>query len=172
MKRSYQSMPVFEEWKVIEGFPNYEVSNLGRVCSYKFKNNPKILSPTLHRNYLQVYLTTDERSYTKSIHRLVLIAFKTNPDPNYYNLCDHINRVSTDNRASNLRWSNTILNNLNRSSVRGYSFCKSKRKYRVRLREFGKDKLIGYFSTSYLARLAYLEAKRIYLKLIDSHHHK
>jgi len=61
MKRSYQSMPVYEEWKVIEGFPDYLVSNLGRVCSNKFKISPRqkntkvIINITL-RNSVAKYL--------------------------------------------------------------------------------------------------------------------
>ena len=173
MKRSYQSMTVVEEFRVIEGFPDYQVSNLGRVSSYKSQNKPILLKQTFDNNYLMVTLSFgDSKRTNKRVHRLVLIAFHINPDPKYYDLCDHINRNTLDNRASNLRWSYSVLNQLNKTGVRGYSFCKTKRKYRARLRKFGKDVELGYFSTSYLARLAYLEAKRIHLKLIDHYHHK
>jgi len=172
MKRSYQLMSVEEEWKWIEGFLDYQVSNQGRVCSYKNILKPRILKLKRNRHYFEIQLVTESGTcYTKLVHRLVLIAFKPNPDPSYYNMCDHINRVTTDNRANNLRWSNAQLNQLNRSSVRGYYFCKNKRKYRVRLCKNGKDEDIGYFKTSYLARQAYLDSKQKYLKEIDSHHH-
>lgn len=53
-----------------------------------------------------------------AVHRLVLNVF----DPAGYhkvwlNVADHINRDRADNRAANLRWSNSTLNSLNKSKV-------------------------------------------------------
>ena len=56
-----------------------------------------------------------------AVHRMVLNMF----DPRGYHhvwmaVCDHVNRVTTDNRACNLRWSNSVLNGLNSSKAGGY----------------------------------------------------
>ena len=56
-----------------------------------------------------------------AVHRLVLNMF----DPRGYHhvwmeRVDHVNRVTTDNRACNLRWSNPVLNGLNSSKAGRY----------------------------------------------------
>ena len=71
-----------EEWRLVEGYEYYEVSNLGRVRSWinnkqKRRNTPKILS--LHRltkGYLGVSLSSAPNvSRTIKVHRLVAKAF-------------------------------------------------------------------------------------------------
>lgn len=103
-----------EEWRSIKGFEGYyEVSNLGRVrsCRRQVKNcycywtiEPKIMKPCIstHTGYFYVGLSKSNRKYTKTIHRLVAIAFI----PNHENkpCVDHINTIRTDNRVENLRW--------------------------------------------------------------------
>lgn len=94
-----------EIWKEIPGFPGYEVSNLGRVKSYKQYRAGKIL--TLHparKGYLQVRMQDiDGAQITKYIHRLVMIAF--NPIEGAENLTvDHIDNNPTNNCLDNLRW--------------------------------------------------------------------
>ncbi len=48
------------------------------------------------------------------IHRLVAAAWIWNPAPQLFNIVDHINGDSQDNRAANLRWVSKKLNNLNK----------------------------------------------------------
>ncbi len=90
-----------EIWKDIPGFLDYQVSNLGRVKSFKGKKE-RILTPsyTIY-GYLQVGLTQCGRQNLKYVHRLVLWAFEGHPKGRQ---CDHINRVRDDNRLENLRW--------------------------------------------------------------------
>jgi len=75
---------------------------------------------------------------TQSIHRLVAEAFIPNPD----NLpqIDHISRIKTDNRVSNLRWvsaQDNCLNRTPRQGVSGERFITITRvaTYRVKLRD-------------------------------------
>ena len=97
-----------EEWKPIEGFPRYQVSNMGRVKSFTNPNKPKILRPhQLKSGYLMVHLAKgDEWGSNETecvrIHKLVADAFIPNP----LNRCHirHINQDRTDNRVENLRW--------------------------------------------------------------------
>ena len=88
-----------EYWKDIEGFPNYQVSNLGYVAS---KKTGKILKPYLTRGYLRVSLYNDSGRKCKLVHRLVAEAFILNPD----NRSDvnHINGCKADANACNLEW--------------------------------------------------------------------
>jgi hypothetical protein len=90
-----------EIWKDIPGFLDYQVSNLGRVKSFKSKKE-KILRPFYtNEGYLQVGLIQCGRKNLKYVHRLVLWAFEGHPKGRQ---CDHINRVRDDNRLDNLRW--------------------------------------------------------------------
>lgn len=98
-----------EEWRPIEGFPNYQVSNLGRV-----KSDDRILKQSLSKNggYASVCLYNGKRCVMK-VHRLVAVAFLENP----HNLetVDHIDRNRTNNLVSNLRWANRSTQALNRN---------------------------------------------------------
>ena len=97
-----------EEWREIEGFPRYQVSNYGRVKSFTNPNKPKILRPhKLKSGYLMVHLATGSewgscQTECVRIHKLVADAFIPNPE----NKCHvrHINQDRTDNRVENLRW--------------------------------------------------------------------
>ena len=88
-----------ECWEDIEGYPNYAVSNLGRV---KSKKTGKLLKSYQTRGYLRVSLYNDAGRKCKLVHRLVAEAFIPNPD----NKSDvnHINGCKTDANACNLEW--------------------------------------------------------------------
>jgi len=90
-----------EEWKVIEGFERYMVSNMGRIQSLIGK--PKILKlfPT-NGGYLMVKLSKNKKAYNKRVHRLVAIAFLQTDDTTKD--VHHINENILDNKASNLKW--------------------------------------------------------------------
>jgi len=92
-----------EEWRDIEGFPGYTVSNLGRVCSVK-RGRPIIMK--VHKNkygYLQLDLSDENKTaHSKTTHRLVISAFIPNtyakPEINHKDGC------KTNNNVSNLEW--------------------------------------------------------------------
>ena len=96
-----------EIWKPI-GYEGYEVSNLGRVKSYKYdKINGKIMKPYKNtKGYLQIDLQLDGRKRENrvhlAVHRLVAMAFIPNPD----NLpqVNHKDEDKTNNCVDNLEW--------------------------------------------------------------------
>lgn len=64
-----------EIWKVIEEYPDYQVSNIGRIKSFK-KNNENILN--LNKNdkgYFRINLWKNKKYKTKKIHILVYETF-------------------------------------------------------------------------------------------------
>jgi hypothetical protein len=100
-----------EEWKPIKDFPEYEVSNLGRILSVKKK---QVIRQDLNPDgYPTVSLYHLGVRKTKSVHRLVGLSFLPNPD-NLTEL-DHINQEKDDNRAENLRWVTRSANCINRT---------------------------------------------------------
>ena len=61
-----------EYWTDIAGYPNYSVSNLGRV---KSKKTGKLLKSYQTKEYLRVNLYNDAGRKCKLVHRLVSEAF-------------------------------------------------------------------------------------------------
>jgi hypothetical protein len=92
-----------EEWRQVSDFPDYEVSNLGRVKSHK-RRAPIILKNNYYSNgYVFVLLFNGEKRKSCSVHRLVLENFC--PCDNMEQLqVNHINCIRDDNRLENLEW--------------------------------------------------------------------
>lgn len=112
-----------EEWRQVEGFPRYEVSNLGRVRSNtSSKNQGRILKQgTARGGYKCVTLMSGDswgsggQRITKRVHRLVAEAFI--PNPNNYDQIDHKNTLTDDNRTDNIQWCDAKMNANNPISV-------------------------------------------------------
>lgn len=101
-----------EEWKIIEGFERYQISNLGRVKSYAQSNLGKLLTlSTDHKGYKVVSLYNDS-GYRKTVkvHRLVAMAFLFNP--NDYPEVNHKDEDKTNNCVDNLEWCTSEYNNI------------------------------------------------------------
>ena len=101
-----------EEWRVIEDFPDYQVSNLGRVKSFNRRKKEKILLYRPCQDYQRVALQKDGKQFSRFVHRLVAIAFIPNPENKPE--VDHIDRDRKNNLVTNLRWATHQENSLNR----------------------------------------------------------
>jgi hypothetical protein len=107
---------IAEEWRSVNGHPGYEVSNLGKVRSWrkggwwrlndqmtKLRELPRTLRTHPHRTgYRRVTLPTGTGYRHHFVHELVLEAF-IGPRPPGGVAC-HGNGIKTDNRPENLRW--------------------------------------------------------------------
>lgn len=115
-----ESEPVLELWKQIPSFPDYDVSNTGRIRSRRPLNNtndippvPRILTNQLCENgYVGVRLCVSGKKHWKLVHRLILEAF-VGPCPKGMESL-HGNGVRSDNRLDNLKWGSKRSNMLDR----------------------------------------------------------
>jgi hypothetical protein len=165
----FEDLHVDEEWRDIPSFPGYQASNMGRIK--KLKSN-KCTSGTKNRNgYMTSGIEIDNVRITKTVHKLVLYAFKGIPCDKKE--CDHINRNRADNRIENLRWvtrSENLYNTKNWGKYKkGVKLQKRKNikkdgsivystSYQARISVNGKQMNIGGFKTEEEAHQAYLRA--------------
>ena len=91
-----------EEWRQIVGFDGYEVSNLGRVRSYKHNKVRHLIPDEVKGRYLRVTLSRDGKIARFFVHLLVMAAFIGPRPVGMY--AAHGNGDAQDNRAENLRW--------------------------------------------------------------------
>lgn len=84
-----------ERWKVVSGYPKYEVSDLGRV-----RRGGKTLKTSPGKQGYPL-VSFDGRGNWK-VHRVVLETFVGPCPPGKE--CLHRNGIKTDNRLKNLRW--------------------------------------------------------------------
>lgn len=101
-----------EQWKVVKGYPMYEVSNLGRVKSNVNPSKPKLLRQSTNKNGYKCVALVPTRGCGKAdtitVHRIVATTWIENP--NDYPYIDHINTDKLDNSVSNLRWCTAFMN--------------------------------------------------------------
>lgn len=91
-----------EVWKDIDGYEGYQVSNLGRVRSFK-NGKVRILKPSSDKcGYLIVNLCKNSSSKSCRVHRLVAQAFI--PNPNNLPQVNHKDENPSNNIVSNLEW--------------------------------------------------------------------
>ena len=122
-----------EEWRIIEGFDNYMVSNYGQVKSIKDRGvvRDKILS-CAHRpdGYISVVLYKNGKKHIKTVHRLVAQAFIENT--NNYEMVNHKDENRSNNHVENLEWCTRSYNQIysmklhpERKKVFGDNFVKN-----------------------------------------------
>ena len=113
-------MVQMEEWRKIDGYPNYSVSNLGNVRNDK---TGKALKRVLqNRGYYQIGLYTKgtgAQPAMMKVSRVVAQAFI--PNPLDHPIVDHIDRDKANDSVSNLRWCTSQQNNRNRTKSTGTS---------------------------------------------------
>lgn len=97
-----------EEWKRIERFPMYEISNLGRLRSYHRGWNGRICSINFATTYPSYLFSKDGKKTSIRIHTLVACTF-LGPRPEGMYVC-HKDGDRTNNRLDNLYYGTPIDN--------------------------------------------------------------
>ena len=150
-----------EEFKSIDDYDNYLVSNYGNVKNSKTN---RILKPGNHKQgYKLVVLSKNGKYKSFRVHRLVGLAFLENPDNKQ--MIDHIDENKANNNVNNLRWATPKDNQYNQdkyknntTGFKGVSFHKPLNKYQAKIRVNGNLKHLGLFKSAEEASKAY-EAK-------------
>ena len=117
-----------EQFRLIDGYDNYEISSHGRV-----RNNrtSRILKTRTDKDgYKIIDLTKDKQRKTNKIHRLIAFAFLEKTDEQTE--VDHIDHSRSNNMVNNLRWvsrsencRNKTRQHNNQSGTSGVHFQKS-----------------------------------------------
>lgn len=156
-----------EVWKTIDGYEDYQVSNLGRVKSLIKHNgiNERILKAGVNsRGYLSVVLQKNSKSKSFRVHVLVAMMFHSHkPDGTHKVVVDHIDNNKLNNRADNLQ---LITNRENASKDRkggtskyvGVQFDKERKKWKSYIYFINRHIFIGRFETEIEASNAYNKA--------------
>lgn len=93
-------MEKIEIWKTIIDYPDYQVSNLGRIKSFKYGREKILKNRIDNKGYYRVELWGEEKGKTFKVHRLVYFTFNPNADESLE--INHINEDKGDNRIENL----------------------------------------------------------------------
>ena len=101
-----------EEWRSINCYINYQVSNVGRVRNSR---TGRILKPALSKTgYLTVRISKNSKAKTHNIHQLVAREFLRNPFD--LKCIDHIDGNRSNNNLDNLRLCSHSQNGGNRKN--------------------------------------------------------
>jgi hypothetical protein len=155
-----------EEFRDIPNYKGlYQVSNLGRVKSFKGKTD-KMLKPRIDTvGYLGVNISKDVKSKNRNVHQLVAEAFLGHVPCGYKIVVDHIDENPLNNRLDNLQLLSHRANTSKgfkakvcSSEYTGVCWDKSSKKWLSRILINGKRKNLGYFTCELEASEAYQKA--------------
>jgi len=152
-------MEKIEIWKTIKDYPDYEISNFGRIKTLKF-SGCKMLNYRIGTDgYFKVDFFNQKRK-TFKVHQLVCMAFKNHIPCGHKLVINHIDFNKLNNSEDNLE----IITNRENSNKRhlcssseytGVSWNKRLNKWSAQITLDKKQKHLGYFEIEYDAHVAY-----------------
>jgi len=151
-----------EIWKKYN--EKFDVSDQGGVrFSLSGRPVPKLKTRT---GYL--FIRYDKKPSWKGmlfVHKMILTTFRP-IHAKCMNFCDHINRKRDDNRLVNLRWSNVVLNGMNKKNVRGW--LKRKTVYCPSCKVLDRHHRLDICDTPEEARKVYLNFQTRMFEVIEA----
>ncbi len=116
-------------WKIINGYPDYAISDTGQVKSLRYD---RILKASVNGSwYAHVNISRNKKKKTYAIHRLVIEHFGP-AKPNEYSIVDHKNKNKLNNHIDNLEWVS-----IRENTLRGYGNQEKK----IKVKELRKQGL-------------------------------
>ncbi|CAL5975620.1 HNH_endonuclease [Hexamita inflata] len=149
---------LIEEYRDIDGYPNYEVSNFGQVRN---KTTGRILKPIQRADGYQVINLCQNKIIKQYlIHQLVSKSFIENPDN--YSEIDHCDGVRSNNNVWNLRWVSHRENLKNRNGHRDeFVFVKELPEDAIEVWYYSHYFFEGYFWSDSMNKLYFNNGQRI-----------
>jgi hypothetical protein len=155
-------MPTSEIWKTYDD--EFEVSDQGNVRTHD--KEPVLQYGNDYRGgYLFIFQYKKSTRRILYVHRMVLLTFRPK-HARCMNFCDHINRKRNDNRLVNLRWSNVVLNAMNKKNVKGW--CQVRTMYVPACKVLDRRYRFGTFETPDEARKVYLNFQLRAFEVIEA----
>ena len=159
----------------------YEISNLMGLRDCKGRRvvpNPKCRCGNRKAKTPKTYpcWTPSVDGRFVSLHSTVMFSFST-PPSSYTSQVDHINGDTSDWRLSNLRWTNPVLNHLNRHTSRGYvemrpsKSCKVMR-YKPQCKMLGRAYKLEPVESAIVATAQYRELRDALVKKVQPMFHE
>lgn len=97
-----------EEWKTIDEYPDYEISNFGNIASHKGRSRRILRTFNNPEGYRFTYLYKDNKKHSIQVHRLVAKYFVQNSDN--LDFVNHIDEDKGNNIFRNLEWCSSSYN--------------------------------------------------------------
>jgi hypothetical protein len=141
-----------------------KIGNTDLICSrngtilrfHKYTKKWSVVKGKNNNGYLQMKI--EKNMYL--MHRIVAHIYGI-LDLHSELMIDHIDHNRSNNCISNLRPATSQQNSFNKNA-KGYSWKKNKKKWEASIKLDGKSIYLGCFDKEEDARIAYLEAKKIY----------
>ena len=175
-----------EIWKDIPSYEGYyQVSNLGNFRSLsriiKYKNNgtrnypgKSLLTETTKDNYQRIVLMKDGIKIRYQAHRLVAMAFISNPENKPF--INHIDGNKSNNRVTNLEWCTASENMVHADNIglRDMSTHQPSNSKKIKCIETGEifasySKAVKWLGKSYTSISALIRGTRNYGKAFGYH---
>ena len=143
-----------ENYKIINEYPDYEISNLGNCRRINGNVLKPIISGNGYKQYNLCYTNEEGKRKQRPEYQHRLIGLYHIPNPNNKPHIDHIDGNKQNNNIDNLRWvsiSENLRNQkkaINKTSIyKGVYYRKDKKKWKssIEVNKIRKD--FGYFNT-------------------------
>ncbi|MRN38568.1 HNH endonuclease [Neisseria sp. N95_16] len=121
------------------------MSNLGKIRNSKGK---VLKTYTNNSGYACVKLASKRRRHCL-VHRLVAEAFVVNPDPNKYNVVNHLDANRLNNVSSNLEWCSTKQNLAHARALGRMVYNKPTLGRKLKGQRVGSSSYYGVFRNDY-----------------------
>jgi hypothetical protein len=151
-----------EQWKTIEGYEDYQVSDLGNIKSFK-RGKERILKHSTTHGYLHVILSVNGKQKNRLVHQLVAIAFLNHKPCGHKLVINHKDFNKQNNHVDNLEVV-TQRENVNHKHIKssseytGVTWRKERKKWVAQIFINGKKKYLGVFFSEIEASQAYKNA--------------
>lgn len=158
-----------EIWKDIEEYEGiYQISNFGNIRSLDriivdknktYLLHGKILKQGIRNTYKVINLHKNAKRKSYQVHRLVANAFI--PNPNNYDIVNHIDENPINNNVNNLEWCNQK-HNVNHSIHKLYSQKNAKISNKT------KEKYINVKNGKYRVAIKQIKVESLFDNLYDA----